>query len=160
MIDPATGDFMKPLTARACLVPGLGRIASAVMVLSAIFTCPLPASAQQVRPCRPSDVTSDWLRANAVRLASDTTAGWRKLRTDHGIPAGSSADVVIVQDSTICEAVTAGLEAAGLAHRSEAMVVVQVGQTAPFYLAAMPLSNTDGFLYLLNDHFVEIAVLR
>jgi hypothetical protein len=56
------------------------------------------------------------------------------MRTNFGIPAGPAGDVTVVQDNAICEAATAGLDAEVGRRLPDALVVVRMGQTSPFYL--------------------------
>src|SRR5438270_10759165 len=70
--------------------------------------------AQTIRPCAPPDSITANLTRFAAQILSDTTAGARSFRTKFGVPTGTAADVSIVQDNTVCDAATAGGEAAGV----------------------------------------------
>jgi hypothetical protein len=88
---------------------------------------------------------------------SNTATGPQALRTQFAIPTGTATDIELVQDDSICEAVTVSLEAKGWPHQTQALVVVRLAGTHPFYLAAQRTDSVIGSAYLLNDLFSVIA---
>lgn len=88
---------------------------------------------------------------------SDAAASAQALRTKYAIPTGTATDIELVQDDSICEAVTVSLEAKGAPHQAQALVVVRLAGTHQFYLAAKRTDSVIGSAYLLNDLFSVIA---
>jgi hypothetical protein len=96
-----------------------------------------------------------------AHIVSDTTSNAQTFRAKYGIPAGTAADVSVVQDDAVCESATAGAEAAGSAHQTDAVVTVRVGTSSPFYLVTQrtALGGPDQILFL-NSSFVSLFEFR
>jgi hypothetical protein len=149
--------FMKMMILSAQRVLHRARWTAIAAVLALVASNPGSLSAQSIRPCAPYDSTAAALSRLAVTILSDTSAGARRLREDHGIAAGTAADVAVVQDSTVCEVVTASMEATGMPHQSDAFIVVRLGQAPVFYLASPGGALRMRGIYLLNNGFVELT---
>jgi hypothetical protein len=92
------------------------------------------ANAQDARPCQPPDSTAAALKRLATVIAADTSQFARTIRSSYGIPIGTPGDVMLVQDNAICDAATAGIDAEAGRRLPDALVVVRMGETTPFYL--------------------------
>jgi sugar (pentulose or hexulose) kinase len=96
-----------------------------------------------------------------VLIVSDTTIDTKTFRAKYGIPAGTSAEVTAVQDDAVCESATAGAEAAGSAHQTDALVTVRLGTSTSFYLVTQrtELGGSDR-IFFLNSRFVSLFEFR
>jgi hypothetical protein len=130
-----------------------------VRVVVGLLGSATAAAAQSNRSCPAPDSTSSALQRIAVSVASDTTGFARQVRSTHTIPVSTPSQVSLVQDSTVCEHVTAGIESQGTISIPEAPVVIRLGGTSPFYLATKRRDGVMGPIYLLNSDFVLIGVL-
>jgi hypothetical protein len=133
----------------------------AIAMALSLTLIPGRLQAQTPRVCPPTDATAAMLGELGAAILSDTTRGYAGFRRKYGIPAGTSADVVRVTDAAVCEAATAAIEARGAPHQSEAFVVVRLGATNPFYLAAprVTVAPPDG-VFFLNSQFKLITTFR
>jgi hypothetical protein len=93
-------------------------------------------------------------------MVSDTTTRSQAFRTRYGVPTGGAADIALVQDTAVCEAVTGAVEAVGTVHLPEALVVVRIGQTSPIYVA---MERGDpprgGLVFLLNGQYAVLTTI-
>ncbi|MFL5607836.1 MAG: hypothetical protein ACJ8AD_15400 [Gemmatimonadaceae bacterium] len=96
-----------------------------------------------------------------AHIVSDTTINARNFRAKYGIPAGTAADVSVVRDNAVCESATAGAEAAGSAHQTDALVTVRLGNDSPFYLVTQRtvLGGPDR-IFFLTSGFVSLLEFR
>jgi hypothetical protein len=147
---------MRLKTLRALRALMFAHVGQAFVVLLST-TLPTVASAQATRPCVAFDSTASALSRLAVTLVSDTSSGFRDVRSAHGVPPGTVADVAFVQDNAVCEAATASLESKGWPHQSEAFVVVRIGQANPFYLVTKRTTSVMGTVYLMDSQFVVLT---
>jgi hypothetical protein len=96
-----------------------------------------------------------------VSIVSDSSSNAIAFRQKYGIPAGTSADVVRVEDDSVCEAATAAIEAIGAPQQSEAFVVVRLGSTNPFYLTAKRVSLAPLYgIYVFDSQFKLLTIFR
>lgn len=99
------------------------------------------------RACLPPDSLTSVVQAQAIRLVSTADAG--EARTAFGLPAGTAADVSIVQNDSVCAAVVGGFETTTRRVFADSFVVVRIFEAAPFYLIA-PLRGVPTPHYLLG----------
>jgi hypothetical protein len=130
-----------------------------VVLVAWLLALPVKANAQALRTCQPPDSASALLTRVAIDIVSDTSAYGRRLRTASGVPVGTASDVTLVQDDSTCEAATAGIELAGGKHLTEAVIVVRMGQTSPFYLVTAHTQIGYRNMYVLNDLFQIVTLL-
>lgn len=145
----------------------LGRVRVALRRPSmlAILVCcsgfpPRAVAAQSVRPCAPFDSAAANLSRFAAQILSDTTAGAQSFRLKFGVPVGTAADVSVIQDNTVCDAATAGAEAAGVPHQTAAFVTVQLTSTKPFYLVTQRTSLGPSTIFFLDGSFAYLTEFR
>jgi hypothetical protein len=129
-------------------------IARSVMVL---FVAAATATAQSSRSCLPPDSTSAALQRFALKVGSDTSRFALAVRSKYTIPASAPSQVSLLQDSTVCEQVTAAIDSGATTPPAEALVVVRLGESSPFYLATPRRTGVMGSVYLLNSQFVVLA---
>jgi hypothetical protein len=136
------------------------RPATTIMFVLLFCTHPDAASAQAPRSCWPPDSTAAALVRVARAMVSDTTTRSQAFRTRYGVPTGRAADIALVQDTAVCEAVTGAVEAVGTVHLLEALVVVRIGQTSPIYVA-MERGHppAGGLVFLLNGQYAVLATI-
>lgn len=118
------------------------------------------AVAQTSRPCLAPDATSTNVAKLGVALVSDTSARVARLRSKYSIPSGTAADVVVVQDNAVCEALTAAMDSVATPSQ-EAYHVIRLGTLNPVYLLAKPesLGIADG-VFLLNAQRALVLVFH
>lgn len=110
------------------------------------------------RPCSPPDIITPALQQLALDIVSDSSAAWASFRAHHGIQASSASDVAILRSDRMCDAVTAAIERIGLPRVAEAYQTIQIGRSAPFYLAARREDfMRGGNVFLLNPR-LEVVV--
>ena len=146
---------MQTLLHRALGLARCGFIAGAMVCLLGLI--PRAASGQTIRPCAPFDSATANLSRLGAYILSDTAAASRGFRSKFGIPVGTAADVTVVQDNAVCDAATAGAEAAGIPHQTDAYVTVRLGATTPFYLATLRSSLGYGTRFLFDANFALVA---
>ena len=129
----------------------LGVAAFVVMVL--VF----PQSAfAQLRTCSsPTALKAQALRSLAARYIMHS--GHAKFRQDYGIVAGDTSSLSVITADSVCEAVTASVDALDAAtHSSTALVVVRLQN---FFMACDPSGTSVLPVYLLDDSYVVQAVM-
>lgn len=158
-IHPATGNQMRieTSTLRSLLSGRIGASLARVLLLLGGFA---PASAAQgARPCLPPDSTSAALSRLAVSIVSDTSSFARTMRSTFNIPGGTSQGVAIEEETAVCEAVTSAIDTGTGNYLPDALVVVRMGATSPFYLATNRRGGVMGVIYLLNSEPTLLASL-
>lgn len=145
---------------RAILIGRLSTVVRGMVATAALLAGPALASAQTTRPCLTPDATSASVVHLGVTLVSDTSAKVASFRTKYSIPNGTAADVVVVQDNALCEALTAAMDSVATPTQ-EAYHVIQLGSVSPRYLLAK--RQSVGFaadVYLLTAQGGLLVVLK
>jgi hypothetical protein len=139
----------------------IARTLVATLLIAGVAALTPLSAAAQVRPCLSPDANADAVQKTGVTILTDTAASWRDFRAKIGLPTGSAADVSVVQDNAVCEALTAALDARGNVHLPEAAVVVRIRQTSPiFYVAMQRLPGGDGTMYVVDSAYVRVVDIR
>lgn len=74
-------------------------------------------------------------------------------------PARSLWDGQQLQRAAVCEAVTSAIDTGTGNYLTDALVVVRIGATSPFYLATNRRVGVMGVIYLLNSEPTLLASL-
>ena len=142
----------------------IGQLSIALRAIVAAVVClltvPALAAAQVTRPCLAPDATSANVVQLGITLVSDTSARVASLRSKYSVPSGTAADVVVVQDNAVCEALTAAMDSVAV-RSQEAYHVIRLGSLRPVFLLAKPQSlGIAADVYLLTAQGALVLVLK